>query len=469
LPKTRGTCVFLGYERLKLSVQQVEHRQCLLFFLICHAKRIQNKKTYNITHHFHISSHIPAPIMSSSDSNTKASIDYPLSNKLQKVSLQNDNKHNQAAPQPLSWKVPNGSIPSRRRHIATPPVLKQYQANLLSGVEIDIIAGISIAGWTIGTSQGPIGDHSWSDATLDKLEPLSQYSSASNGVRRKLALPEMVFPAAHIVLQLGDSIVISWNAINALTEWSQAHQHIPFSSNHTTPDQQQQQPEFRGVSVLKASNASLWKQKQKTVVDIPTTSSIFQYVASERDEPAFVGRMSHLYVMFLSFCSYDWTYSSPFSVSVAGLKSCWRRLKTSGMPMHLLTDQTVPILYFDQIILMEDDLHDNGLVQYSAKVRVMPFCVYVLSKLFVRIDNVLLRVRECRFLLTFTTKQLYRDITWRECPWQELTKYGLPTDVRAWTQEGDGGTETPGFSMMLSKLPKVDLPEDIMEHCEGSY
>ena len=82
------------------------------------------------------------------------------------------------------------------------------------------------------------------------------------------------------------------------------------------------------------------------------------------------------------------------------------------MPMDRLKDQSVPILLYDDILLLQDDLHDNGDVQLSVKVRVMPSCAYVLSKLFLRLDGVLLRLRECRLLVDFDGQKIYRDITW---------------------------------------------------------
>lgn len=332
--------------------------------------------------------------------------------------------------EPAPWTVKHGSIPSRRHHIASNQILERYQARPLLSSEQQV-AGISVCNWDIGTSQGPIGTQTWFGKMTDLLEARCQHSQHSH---RKLALPEMVFPAAHVVLSNRNNTTrISWNAMGALAEWSQAHQHIPMDADAETS--------HRGVSVLQASDANLWKAKEQQKVN----STEFHY---------------------------DWTYSTPFCGSESGTNPLsWKALESSGIPMHLLTDQTVPILYFDQIVIMEDDLHDNGLMQYSAKLRVMPTCVYALSKLFVRIDQVMLRVRECRFLVDFGNKKLYRDISWRQCTWEELGNLGLPTDLRAWTQEGDaGGMETPAFGALLSKIPAVTkLPEDLMKHAECSY
>lgn len=72
------------------------------------------------------------------------------------------------------------------------------------------------------------------------------------------------------------------------------------------------------------------------------------------------------------------------------------------MRMELLKDQSVPILFFDEFILYEDDLHDNGQCQYSVKLRVMPTCAYILARLWVRVDNIIVRLRETRVLIDFS-------------------------------------------------------------------
>jgi hypothetical protein len=352
------------------------------------------------------------------------------------------------------------SIPSNRRHVATNLEVYKAKPLLWNGSHL---VGISIAGWDIGTSQGPIGDAVWFQQALEELEPLAQYKLLPASTRR-LVLPEMVFPLAHVVLDhrkhQGD-LFLSWDAMDCLKDWSKCHQAIPMP---VVEEQEQEEEEeantsrnatatttassssvaFRGVSVLQSSDANLWKRNSK-------------------DSPSVVGTTEF---------HYDWTYSTPFFGKFYGTRMRrgsgrgWIPSAKSAMPMQLLTDQSVPILYFDSVILMEDDLHDNGLVQYSIKVRVMPTCAYVLSRLFVRVDQVLIRVRECRLLVDFGAQRLYRDVSWRECAWEDLESHVLPTDIRAWKQEDQ---ETPAFNYMLNKLPATALPKDIPAFAELSY
>jgi type 2A phosphatase activator TIP41 len=323
----------------------------------------------------------------------------------------------------------------------------------------NVVAGISIGGWNIGTSQGPIGDAVWMDRTLAELEPMSQHHPKDNPQQkpRQLVLPEMVFPMAYIALEYSatnshSSILLSWTAVDFLKEWAVAHQDIPLPNpprgankdiatvqKETLPLEEMQNVSLsppisassRGVTIMETSDALLWKQK--------TTSN-------EQDGGGGGGGSGITSTTF----HYDWTYSSPYSDTtkvkmemetgdtgtgtgtVTG-SSVWTPLPASGMPMHFLTDRSAPILYFDQLVLLEDDLHDNGQMQYTLKLRVMPTCIYILTQLFVRVDQVLLRVRETRVLVELEKTggdanqlssgpcrrplKMYRDITWRECAW----------------------------------------------------
>ena len=402
------------------------------------------------------------------------------------------------------------NVPSRRRHVAKQAILDRYHAKPLLLNNGSSCAGISIAGWDIGTGQGPIGDQHWFQEACDKLEPMSQpvaplNDDNHNDSKRQLVLPEMVFPLAHVVLdrrQPNGDLFLSWDAMEALQEWSKAHRNIPLPTGKTeelltepsssVPYNNHHRNHYRGVNILQSSDASLWERKLRE--SDGTSSSEMPPVGS-------------------TTFHFDWTYSTPYFGSFYGSlktdntapstttsssnskssKFTWIPLEESSMPMHLLTDQSVPILYFDDLVLYEDDLHDNGQVEYTVKVRVMPTCAYVLSRLFLRVDNVLLRVRDCRVLVEFDTstaaaaaashlrKRVYRSVTWRECPWDRLASHRLPTDVRAWTttiQPTIGGAgaetmtirqETPAFHHMLSKLPIQTLPNDIPQHSELRY
>ncbi|GKZ01553.1 hypothetical protein MPSEU_001105900 [Mayamaea pseudoterrestris] len=313
---------------------------------------------------------------------------------------------------------------SSKRHVS--PLIQQYAKPLTWE---NALVGISVAGFDIGTSQGPIADEAWYKQHGAQLEDMAQSRSIPRP-RRKICLPEMVFPTAHVAME-GHGVWFSWDCSDALEAWAKAHHEIAIHSRIS----------HNGVSVMRARDAKLWDSKRK-------------HGAGENDK---VSSVFH----------YDWTYSTPFTGKHEGGK--WKELSESGMNVGLLTDTTVPILFFDEIILFEDDMHDNGQVQYSVKLRVMPTCSYVLARLWVRVDNIILRVRETRILFAFGASgkpEIYRDVAWRECMWNSLADHKLPTDVKAWRHEGP---ETPAWSGLLKSLPEVALPRTMPKFAEYEY
>jgi len=328
-------------------------------------------------------------------------------------------------PVPPKAQLPSNA--SRRRHIS--PQLTDHAKACMVNNEL---IGISIHGWDIGTGQGPMGDEGWFSAATANFENMAQYKGGPGSkydTRRRLALPEMVFPAAHVAFEhRKENLWLSWDVLDSMDCWAKAHRQIPVESDL----------ESNGVSVMKSADAQLWANKKKNLLP-----------ADKKSKDVF---------------HFDWTYSSPFCGSVEG--GWWDPIDQSGLKLDLLKDKSMPILFFDELVLYEDDLHDNGHVQFSIKLRVMPNCGFVLARLWVRIDRVLLRLRETRLLFEFgktpdEQTKIYRDVTWRECHWQDLSEYNLPTNLQVWMSEGQ---ETPQLAMLMSKLPEVEPPPDIPKH-----
>lgn len=73
---------------------------------------------------------------------------------------------------------------------------------------------------------------------------------------------------------------------------------------------------------------------------------------------------------------------------------------TAVLPKDLLVLPD-PIVLFDNIILYEDELADNGISLYSIKIRVMPHRLLLLARFFLRLDDVLFRIRDTRVYIDF--------------------------------------------------------------------
>jgi hypothetical protein len=95
---------------------------------------------------------------------------------------------------------------------------------------------------------------------------------------------------------------------------------------------------------------------------------------------------------------------------------------TCGVDYELLRRRDMPILFYDEMTLYEDDLEDCGEISIEAKVRVMPNCWFALVRFFLRIDNALVRSRETRLFHQFPASnespndslKIHAEVLWRE-------------------------------------------------------
>jgi len=107
----------------------------------------------------------------------------------------------------------------------------------------------------------------------------------------------------------------------------------------------------------------------------------------------------------------------------------WEAADSSVIDRRLLSDRAAPILFYDDITLYEDELHDHGVVSLNAKVRVMPTCWFVLLRYFLRVDGVLLRVEDTRYFHRFGQEWVGKERSRRELTFAQLGEAGLPTET----------------------------------------
>ena len=65
-------------------------------------------------------------------------------------------------------------------------------------------------------------------------------------------------------------------------------------------------------------------------------------------------------------------------------------------------------------MLYEDELADNGIAMMSCKIRVMPARLLLLCRFFMRLDNVIIRIRDTRVYVEFSTAKVMREYVARE-------------------------------------------------------
>lgn len=159
------------------------------------------------------------------------------------------------------------------------------------------------------------------------------------------AIPEMVFGRSWLELcHLATGAGLRFQPADALREWAEARSRAP----------------------VRVAYSEQWRRGAQAGID--------EVGATEQD--------------------YDWTFTTRYAGTRLG------PLRTEAadelaLPMERLR-QREPILFYDELVLYEDELGDNGTAQLSVRVRVMPSCVYVLQTFFLRVDGVLSRLVETR-------------------------------------------------------------------------
>ncbi|KAJ1335344.1 type 2A phosphatase activator TIP41 [Microdochium nivale] len=99
------------------------------------------------------------------------------------------------------------------------------------------------------------------------------------------------------------------------------------------------------------------------------------------------------------------------------------------IPIELLKRRD-PILFFDDVVLYESELDDNGISMFSVKLRVHERRMLLLARLFMRLDGVLVRVRDTRVYVDFADEVVIREYTEREAPFGDVKRALLMTGLR---------------------------------------
>ena len=119
---------------------------------------------------------------------------------------------------------------------------------------------------------------------------------------------------------------------------------------------------------------------------------------------------------------YDWSYSTEYKGSVKEGEAGARFSATEeSIPIELLKRRD-PILFFDEVVLYESELDDNGISIYSAKLRVHEKRMLLLCRLFMRLDNVLVRIRDTRVYVDFEKDLVLREYTAKEGQFEDIKK-----------------------------------------------
>ncbi|KAJ1788906.1 Tap42 interacting protein [Coemansia sp. RSA 2399] len=117
---------------------------------------------------------------------------------------------------------------------------------------------------------------------------------------------------------------------------------------------------------------------------------------------------------------FDWTFSTKHRGSVSDALAF--AVSDTGIDYSKLMVKE-DILFYDENILYEDDLGDNGTSQLSYKIRVMPSGFFVLQRFFLRVDGVLFRIYDTRIYHEFGSSSVQREFSTREMPFDHVKRH----------------------------------------------
>lgn len=115
---------------------------------------------------------------------------------------------------------------------------------------------------------------------------------------------------------------------------------------------------------------------------------------------------------------FDWSYSTDFKGSTnhgSNTFGAWQPTDSVANPIRTdLLSRPEPILFYDDVMLYEDELADNGIAVMSCKIRVMADRLLLLCRFFLRLDGVLVRLRDTRVYIELNSNVVIRQYTAKE-------------------------------------------------------
>uniref|UniRef100_A0A0E0D752 TIP41-like protein n=1 Tax=Oryza meridionalis TaxID=40149 RepID=A0A0E0D752_9ORYZ len=266
-----------------------------------------------------------------------------------------------------------------------------------------IPGGVRVKGWVIRSHNGPILNSASLQLFEDKLQTTH--------------LPEMVFGESFLSLQHAQTgIRLNFNALDALKAWKQ-----------------------EALPPVEVPAAAKWKFRSK-----PSDQVILDYD----------------YTFTTPYCGSDAVVQSTDSMQTSLDESsnlCWENTEDRIDLVALSAKE--PILFYDEVILYEDELADNGISFLTVRVRVMPTGWFLLLRLWLRVDGVLMRLRDTRVYCSFGSDEakpaVLRECCWREATFASLSAKGYPSDSAAY---GDPNLIAHKLPAVVQKTQKLKLP-----------
>ncbi|KAH8238404.1 hypothetical protein KR032_006352, partial [Drosophila birchii] len=144
------------------------------------------------------------------------------------------------------------------------------------------------------------------------------------------------------------------------------------------------------------------------------------------------------------FKPFDWTFTSTYQGT---MNEKVRSEATDQTLNKFKLMQRENIIFYHDLTLFEDELHDHGISVMSVRIRVMPSGFFILLRHFLRVDGVLIRMHDTRFHHEIENDFILREYIHREAPWADLLTY-----TAFWTNPDEMQNYLPVKSKEMHKL-----------------
>ncbi|XP_076607011.1 TIP41-like protein [Chaetodon auriga] len=148
---------------------------------------------------------------------------------------------------------------------------------------------------------------------------------------------------------------------------------------------------------------------------------------------------------------YDWTYTTDYRGTLIGESMQIKVTNTAERINMEKLKAREQIMFFDEVLLFEDELHDHGVSMISVKIRVMPTSFFLLLRFFLRVDGVLIRINDTRLYHEAGKNYMLREFSTRESKIAELKNVpaALYTDPNEIAQH---------LTLKMTECEKLELP-----------
>lgn len=123
------------------------------------------------------------------------------------------------------------------------------------------------------------------------------------------------------------------------------------------------------------------------------------------------------------FKPFDWTFVTDYQ---GNLNEKFRIEDTEQKLDLFKLMKREEILFYHDLTLFEDELHDNGIASCSVKIRVMPSGFFILLRYFLRVDNVMLKMNDTRYHFEIENDYILKEYTSRGANVEELKNVPPP-------------------------------------------